>query len=213
MNRMHTTAEKLIYEKLHDRLVTDFNEVPDEKKKEIDIDGAKLSKEFEFILVPATKYVSGIKTMFIKKPVKTSELVSVERQVWDCKDGHKVHMKFTCGDEFILIRYSATTITRSKEVYYDVANAEAENVGHAVGYHALSSFVNKSDLLNRTNCVVTPYQTIIGKYQLVSCYGESYKELNTYEELLQHLVDFVVTYTKNFKLKRRLSLGTLFRGT
>ncbi len=89
---MHTIAEKLIYEKLHDRLVTDFNEVPDDKKKEIDIDGAKLSKEFEFILVPTTKYVSGIKTMFMKKPVKSADLIKVERQVWDCDSKQKIHM-------------------------------------------------------------------------------------------------------------------------
>ncbi len=197
------SVEKRIFEKLRERTTNDFRNIPENKRTDFDNSAIKLVDAFEFITVPATKKERNIKTFFLNKYTVEQKFVEITRSLDEETDRNVI--VFRCGDTTLKIYHNV-----ERGGYFNPRLADAYNdIREHMSFSECNDYLNRKfsgcdeKTLTRNSVSLPPYQsvstTVVEIYRII---GSGNKTFNKFEEVESYLIDYVVEYTRNFKIKR-----------
>lgn len=178
-----------ISQKLQMSIVKNFDDIPIDDRTEFQQIGCDITKAFECIRVPVTEEYRN--WLFVKKHKEGKCLIRVEREVVEHEVLSKIEMlKFYCGDEVVTIKSVEEFIRRARKATLSVeAEQDAGAMGHVDCPYSVApegKFVNK-------------YYATRG-HVFVGSGGDSVV-LSGGDAVYKFLLEFVVSYIKNFKVK------------
>lgn len=184
------SVQNRISEKLREKNTSDFRSIPEKKRTDIDRTAIKLSESFEYVTVPATKQERSIKSLWLQKAHATSCFIEIVKGFDAGNKKNVIHFK--CGDDTLLIIHNDVVKEYKARRAKDRSAAEMD-------FMAENSY---EEMIKIRSSMEVEYIPRVGLYTVASDNGTT-KEVNSFEELEEYLIDYVVDYTDKFKVKQK----------